>query len=186
MPATSGCRAGLTTNYHLVKAGAVWCFMVSLGKGRWQETAIWQLLSRCHLHSNIQETTWSAGGDTRVGRGSPFPELPVWRGRETRIRLLRCAKCLSCTGLCGSQSPLTGSLSPHPSPAPSVRGGAGKEDGRHRVSGGPGRLLGCSLLLLPPGKPGLSSGAPSAPCRPSTFCYWNKKLVLHSWQFFFH
>lgn len=58
---------------------------------------------------------------------------------------------------CCSYSPLTGSLSPCPSPTPSVRGGTGKEEGRHWVSGGLGCVLGCSLLLLPPGEPGMSS-----------------------------
>lgn len=74
--------------------------------------------------------------------------------RGSRLRV--CAKGTS-TGCCRSYSPLTGSLSPCPSPAPSVRGGTGKEEGRHWVSGGLGCVLGCSLLLLSPGEPGMSS-----------------------------
>lgn len=85
-----------------------------------------------------------------------------------------------------SHCPLTGSLSPHPSPTPSVRDGTGNEEGRHWVSGGPGCVLGCSLLLLPPGQlGGLSSHDPSAPSRRAASCNRNKQLVLHDFIFFF-
>lgn len=79
---------------------------------------------------------------------------PVWRGREMEGKSPQIVLSAKQHGTLPLRVPSDQvSLSP---PRPSVRVGTGKEDGQ-RVSGRPGRVLGCSLLLLPPGQPGLSS-----------------------------
>lgn len=117
--------------------------------------------------------------------------LPPWwsqpsgeAARQPALLPGECAQCYQCGKLLLVSPWLSLSL-PWPWTAPSVRGGTGKEEERQRVSGRLGCVLGCSLLLLPPGHLGLSSWDPSAPSRHAASCNRDEQLVLHDFHFFF-
>lgn len=107
----------------------------------------------------------SAGPVNQVGMAPPVVEQQSGEGRRQPTCLHRlCAKCYQHRMLLLILPPDWVSLSPAlpcPTPAsplpPSVCVATGKEEGRRRVSGGLGCVLGRPLLLLPPGQLGLSS-----------------------------
>lgn len=53
------------------------------------------------------------------------------------------------------------------------------------MSGGLGRVLGCALLLLPPGEPGLRSRTAGSQARRAASCHGDKQLPLRSVYFVF-
>lgn len=117
--------------------------------------------------------THSRNGGTgpvnQVGMPPPWWSSNLEREGDSQHVSADCVLSAISTGCCCSYCPLTGSLSPLPFPVPplplpcpSVCVATGKEEGRHRVSGGLGCVLGRPLLLLPPGQLGLSSQDPSS------------------------
>lgn len=170
----SGCRPGLSANWITGQVSRKVLAWVS-EKGRWQEAVVWPLLSRCHFYLHSRN-----GGTGPVNQVCMAPRLAEQQsgagGRQPTCLHRLCAQCYQHRMLLlilppdWVSLPLALPCPPCLSPAPSACVATGKEEWRRLVSGGLGCVLGRPLLLLPPGRLGLSSHDPSAASRRAASC----------------